>query len=174
MLLSDWFYGLLIALTALPLAAWAGLEILRFRRRRRGQAVLEGWRAMLLRGWAVVTVLFRPFPWEAPSPVTFAASVESLILLLLTITSGRRLLTALKNVRSTGYTAYALVYVVVFVATFASIGNFGILARERVQMLPIFFILLAATPRQRRPAAQPARYDQRLALVRDRSAATTE
>ncbi len=57
MLLSDWFYGLLIALSALPLAAWAGLEILRFRRRRRGQAVLEGWRAMLLRGWAVVTVL---------------------------------------------------------------------------------------------------------------------
>jgi hypothetical protein len=109
---------------------------------------------------AFVTVMFRPFPWEAPSTVTLAASLESLFLLGLTVTSARRIFLALARVRRYAYSAYALVYTVVFVATFASIGNYGILARERVQTLPLFFILLAATPRQRR-ARTTYPYDRR-------------
>src|SRR2546423_6867225 len=57
MLLSTWFYGLLVVLTATPVVVWIALDVLRYRRRRRGQPVLEGWRVMLLRGWAVVTAL---------------------------------------------------------------------------------------------------------------------
>ncbi len=57
MLLSTWFYVLLLALTAAPLVAWVALDVLRYRKRRRGQPVLENWRAMLLRVWAVMTAL---------------------------------------------------------------------------------------------------------------------
>jgi enterochelin esterase-like enzyme len=57
MLLSTWFYFLLLALTATPIAVWVTLDVLRYRRRRRGQEVLEGWRVMLMRGWALVTAL---------------------------------------------------------------------------------------------------------------------
>jgi hypothetical protein len=99
---------------------------------------------------ALFTVLFRPLPFEAPTPVTLAASIESLFLLGLTLASLRRIVLALRQVRRFAYTAFALVYVVLFVATFASIGNFGILARERVQTLPFFFVLLCAAPRRAR------------------------
>ena len=114
---------------------------------------------------AFVTVMFRPFPWEAPSAVTLAASLESLFLLGLALTSARRIFRALARVRRLAYSAYALVYTVLFVATFASIGNYGILARERVQTLPLFFILLAAAPRQRPAPAQPT-YDRRSLAAR--------
>jgi S-formylglutathione hydrolase FrmB len=57
MLLSTWFYAVLLALTAAPLVVWLILDLLRFRRRRLGFPVLDGWRVMLLRGWAIVTAL---------------------------------------------------------------------------------------------------------------------
>jgi S-formylglutathione hydrolase FrmB len=55
MLVATWFYALLIGLAAAPLVAWAVLDVARWRRRRRGLAVISNARAMLLRGWAVVT-----------------------------------------------------------------------------------------------------------------------
>ncbi len=94
----------------------------------------------------IVTVMFRPFPWEAPTTVTLAAALESLFLLGLTASSLRRLLALLGRLGRLPYAAYCLFFVVVFIATFASVGNFGILARERVQALPAFFVLLAAAP----------------------------
>lgn len=57
MLVATWFYVLLIALAGAPLVAWAVLDVLRWRRRRRGLPVISNARVMLLRGWAVVTCL---------------------------------------------------------------------------------------------------------------------
>jgi 4-amino-4-deoxy-L-arabinose transferase-like glycosyltransferase len=106
----------------------------------------------------IVTVLFRPFPWEAPTTVTLLASLESLFLLALTGASWRRLLAAIRHLGRRPYVGYSLFYVILFIGTFASVGNFGILARERVQTLPPFFVLLAATPpRRSRPAVPPDR-----------------
>jgi hypothetical protein len=48
-----------------------------------------------------------------------------------------------------------LVYAAGFVVAFASIANFGILARERVQLLPFFLVLLAVPVARSRPAATP-------------------
>jgi hypothetical protein len=39
---------------------------------------------------------------------------------------------------------FVVVYGLLFVVAFSSIGNFGIIARERVQLLPFFLVLLAA------------------------------
>lgn len=57
MLVSTWFYAFLIGLAVMPLVAWAVLDVLRVRRRRRGLPVISNPRAMLLRGWAIVTCL---------------------------------------------------------------------------------------------------------------------
>ena len=37
-----------------------------------------------------------------------------------------------------------LLYVLLFAAAFGTIGNFGLLARERVQAFPFFFVLMSA------------------------------
>ena len=39
--------------------------------------------------------------------------------------------------------AFAVVYLFTFVYAFASIENFGILARQRAQVLPALFVILA-------------------------------
>jgi hypothetical protein len=46
---------------------------------------------------------------------------------------------------------YALVYLLVFFFAFGTIGNFGILARQRSQAMPFVFVILAL------PAVLPKR-----------------
>jgi hypothetical protein len=42
--------------------------------------------------------------------------------------------------------AFAAAYSVGFVMAFANIGNFGILVRQRTQLLPLFLVLLCLPP----------------------------
>jgi hypothetical protein len=107
---------------------------------------------------AVVTVLFRPFPFEAHSVTVLISSGEGLVLLMVTIGSWRRLRRLPSALWRNPYVVFALVYSALFVLAFANFANFGILARERVQMFPMFLVLLAipageAGPRPRRPKA---------------------
>ena len=50
------------------------------------------------------------------------------------------------------YAMFAAAYVLLFAFAFASINNFGILARQRVQMFPLMLVLLALPPRPPRAA----------------------
>jgi hypothetical protein len=94
---------------------------------------------------AAVTVLFRPFPGEAGLGVDgLLASATSLALLGLTIVCHRRVLHAIARVRRDPYIVYALSFVAIFVFVFSVVGNFGILDRQRTQMLPLYFVVLAA------------------------------
>ncbi|HEX2375354.1 MAG TPA: hypothetical protein VHO93_15345, partial [Actinomycetota bacterium] len=56
------------------------------------------------------------------------------------------------------YVAFVAVYSLLFVFAFSTISNFGILARERTQVLPFFLVLLAipALRRGPEPAAPPS------------------
>jgi len=45
--------------------------------------------------------------------------------------------------RANPYVAFSVFYVLSFVWAFSNIGNFGILARQRVLMLPLFLVVLA-------------------------------
>lgn len=92
---------------------------------------------------AIITVLYRPFPFEAHSLTVLVASAEGLLLLGLTIAARRRLARILKALRESPYVLFCLVYAVLFIFAFSNFSNFGILARERVQMLPMFLALLA-------------------------------
>jgi hypothetical protein len=99
--------------------------------------------------WAVVTVLYRPLPFEVRNAQMALTAVEGLALAVLTFTSRRRIFQAVRLVRNAPYVAMAAVYCAMFCFAFASLGNFGILARQRAQLLPLLLVLLAV------PLTQP-------------------
>jgi hypothetical protein len=97
---------------------------------------------------AIVTILFRPFPFEAYNVQLLVQSLEGLFLLGLTITGWRRLRQIPRLLRTNPFLWFVLLYVVGFALAFAGFGNFGILARQRVLMLP-FFLMLLCLPKPR-------------------------
>jgi hypothetical protein len=102
---------------------------------------------------ATVSVLFRPFPWEASSAQVLIASVEGAFLLALSLVSWRRVAAGLSRGRNS-FLVMTFLYLLGFVVAFSQFGNFGILARQRVQALPLLLVLLSMTPllpRSRRP-----------------------
>lgn len=92
---------------------------------------------------AVVTVLFRPFPFEAHGLTVLVSSMEGLLLIGLTVQSRRRLAQLPRILRQNQYVLFCVLYALLFVFAFSNFSNFGILARERVQMLPMYLALLA-------------------------------
>jgi hypothetical protein len=92
---------------------------------------------------SVVTILFRPFPWEAHSFTASAAALEGAFLVLLLVAGRRRFAAAIRATRREPYLLVALAYSLVFIYLFASLPNLGVIARERIQLLPIFVVLLA-------------------------------
>jgi hypothetical protein len=98
---------------------------------------------------AFVNVVFRPFPWQAKNAQSLLASGEALVLLVLFVTSWRRLVTAVLSIFSTPYIVLCGVYSALFVYGFSSFANFGILVRQRVQVLP-FLLVLICLPAHRR------------------------
>ena len=108
---------------------------------------------------ALVTVLYRPFVFEADSFVQLGAAIEGLFLLVLTLVRWRSIWAAITSMRSSPFIAYAFTFAGLFIIAFSSIGNFGILTRQRVQLYPFVLVLLAwplvarRKPRQRGTAA---------------------
>lgn len=92
---------------------------------------------------AVVAVLFRPFPFEAHGITVLVASMEGIILIGLTVQSRTRLARLPRALRRNPYVLFCTVYSLLFIFAFSNFSNFGILARERVQMLPMYLALLA-------------------------------
>lgn len=107
----------------------------------------------------LLSVLFRPFPWEARSVNALIAGAEGMLLLGLFAVSWRRLLSFPKLALKRPFLVFAGTYVVVFAIGFSYLANFGILARQRTQMLPIVMVLLAL------PVAIPARRKNRPSLA---------
>ncbi len=93
--------------------------------------------------WAFVTVLFRPFPFEATSLSTIITAAEGVLLLGLSLLSLSRLARLPSALVRNAYVAYAAAFTFMFCYVFAFIANFGILARQRSQVLPFLFVLLA-------------------------------
>lgn len=89
-----------------------------------------------------MTVLFRPFPFEVRSPQAVLTSLEGLGLLALCALALRRLVRVPRELLRQPYVAFAVVYTFAFIFAFSSIVNFGILARQRSQLLPLLFVVL--------------------------------
>lgn len=109
----------------------------------------------------IVSVYFRPFPWEAANMNSLIAAGESLLLFGLFVANWRRVAALPKLALRRPYLVFCSAYIVVFAIGFSYIANFGILARQRVQALPILLVLLALPPierysfSRRRSAASP-------------------
>jgi hypothetical protein len=93
--------------------------------------------------YAIVTILFRPFLFEASSMQVLITALESTMLLVLTIRRLGPIGRAMRSFRRQPYVTFVVVYGLLFIVAFSSIGNFGILARERCQLLPFYMVLLA-------------------------------
>ncbi len=93
--------------------------------------------------WGFVTVLFRPFPFEADSLPTLITSLEGLVLASLLLAAAPRAMAAMRHLRNEAYIGYAVTFTIVFVYLFSALGNFGILARQRSMTLPLVLVLVA-------------------------------
>lgn len=107
---------------------------------------------------AAVNALFRPMFFEARSIVTFAASLETLVIVVLLL---RLLRNGIRRPLAQVMASPALAFSAVFVFTFSiAVGlstlNLGTLSRYRIPMMPFFSVLLFVLGRTER-ATQPAR-----------------
>jgi hypothetical protein len=115
---------------------------------------------------AFVTVIFRPFPTEAHTVRALISAVEGLFLLVLTIQRLPWIVFAFRRVRRQPYVLMAAIYIALFVFAFSSIGNFGILARQRSMVLPVYAVLLSLKPRSEAEAeVEPESADEPVAEV---------
>lgn len=92
---------------------------------------------------AFITLLFRPFPWEAPNGAALVLSLEGVAfagLVLWRLGSIRR---ALTSMFSNPYLMFLIVYFVMWALALTVIGNFSLLGRQRLMVFPAFFMLLA-------------------------------
>ncbi|MGH2663993.1 MAG: hypothetical protein ACRDH8_14580 [Actinomycetota bacterium] len=111
---------------------------------------------------AIVTVLFRPFLFEAGSAAAAAAALEVTFLLALTVVRFPWFLSAIRSVREQPYVGLSLVYTGLIVLAFSSIANFGLLARERVQLFPFYLVLFSIPPRKGAHAPKHAQAEWRM------------
>ena len=109
---------------------------------------------------AMVSVPFRPFPHEAENVQAQLASLEGLFLLALLVLSIPRLLQLPRLALRKPYVAFATVYTVGFVFAFSTFANFGLLARQRSQLLPFLVVLFVLESRRSRHDPDPVDVDE--------------
>jgi hypothetical protein len=105
---------------------------------------------------AAVTVPFRPFPPEASNRQAQLASLEGLFFFLLIAISLPRLASLPRALLRRPFVAMAAAFSVGFIIAFSNVGNFGILVRQRAQLLPFALVLLCLPPRTRPPTIGPS------------------
>jgi len=95
---------------------------------------------------AIITVFFRPFPWEANNLQAVIQSLEGIMLMGVILWRLKSLGKAAVSLISNAYLLFIIIYIIAFVFAFVSVQNFGLLARQRTMMFPLFFMLLAYVP----------------------------
>ena len=96
--------------------------------------------------YATFRTITRPLLTEARGLATLLPALEMTALLFTGIFSWRRLANAPKLMLTTPYVVFALLCVVTFGVAFASIGNLGILTRQRSLILPLVLLFWSLPP----------------------------
>jgi len=107
--------------------------------------------------WAFVTVTTRPFPWEADSMTAVITGAEGLVLSVLLLAAVPGLIGEIGAFFTRGVLLYSVAYISVFVFLFSAMGNFGILSRQRAQLLPFVLLVAAVGLAHQRHVAREAR-----------------
>lgn len=102
----------------------------------------------------IVSVLLRPFPFEASSVAELVASAEGVLLLAILLLSWRRLARFPRLALQRPFLVFMSGYIVLFAIGFSYIANFGILSRQRVLVLPAVLMLAALPIAGRRTAPE--------------------
>jgi hypothetical protein len=141
------------ALTQFGLEAAETEEIQQFVEFHSGQTVAGGSKIEQVSGaagvpMAFVNVLLRPFPWEARNPMVLLSSLEVLFLWSVAWRRRRSLMAAFGEWRQNRLLQFTVPLAVVLTFFYGYfVSNLGILARQRVVILPFLFLFLEATPR---------------------------
>jgi hypothetical protein len=93
-----------------------------------------------------ISVVFRPFPWEAHNIQALLESMVAMLLLFLILWRIKSVARAIASSFSNAYSRYILFYSIVFILIFTCTVNFGTLARERVMVQPFIFMMLSYAP----------------------------
>lgn len=109
---------------------------------------------------AFITLLFRPFPFEAHNSAALVLSLEGIITAVLLIGRAGAIRRGVFAIFSNPYALFVILYVFIFTLAFTTIGNFSLLGRQRLMALPIFFMLFSyATSREERSLKESAHDD---------------
>lgn len=112
---------------------------------------------------AMVNVLFRPFIWEAGSPPMAIAAFEVLALWGFVLYRLKTVALFVRQNRRSRVFVAAMAFILFYSIGFGmSVSNLGIIARQRIHVVPMLVMLVSATPRRRvvvqralRPQALP-------------------
>lgn len=97
---------------------------------------------------AFVNVLFRPFPWEAHHIFALVSGLEMWLLWALLLYRYRGFAVVMRNLRRSRFLAFSLPIVVAMTLMYGmAFSNLGIIARQRVIILPFFFAIIALSRR---------------------------
>lgn len=93
--------------------------------------------------FALMTLLFRPFPWEAHNLQALVQAMEGVLVMGLVLWRIKSIGRGLAASVSDPFSRFGLLYMVAFTIAFSTVGNFGIVVRERDMFLPFLFMLVA-------------------------------
>jgi hypothetical protein len=91
---------------------------------------------------AVVRVLFRPLLTEVSSFEQMLSALEGTGLLLISLWKAPAIYRNRRLIRRSPYLSFCVVYTLAFVIAWSAVANYGILARQRVQVLPFYLAIL--------------------------------
>jgi hypothetical protein len=92
---------------------------------------------------ALANTLFRPYVWEASSALLAISAAEILVLIALVIWRRRALWASLRGWRTHRLIGFCIVFVILYGLMLGySMSNVGIIARQRVLLLPMLLLLL--------------------------------
>jgi hypothetical protein len=100
------------------------------------------------------TVFYRPFFFEAKNAQVLASAVEGMLLALLTVVSWPSIRAVPRALRRSPYLGYCIGAILTFIVAFSAFSNFGILARQRMQIVPLFYALLCVVGPRTDPLAE--------------------
>lgn len=96
---------------------------------------------------AFVNILFRPFPWEVSNPLVAAASLEMTIFWIVIWSRRKRIRQVIGRWRYNRMLRLALPLTLLYILMLGlAVSNLGIIARQRIHIMPLLFIWLEALP----------------------------
>jgi xanthosine utilization system XapX-like protein len=98
----------------------------------------------------IYDVMIRPLPFQAHGITQLVSAVENTFIVLLFVAGWRRVWAAIRAIPREPYVLMCLSYSIIWIVLFASLGELGLLARERTSMLPLLFVLCSFFPARRR------------------------